>query len=403
MAERLLHAWPRAAMLLLAVWGAGPAAAQGQWSGQLATEARLFTQSPAHPGQRAGSLSIAFQPEYYRAWDEGRQSLVFTPFLRLDSRDAERSHADIRELSWIRASRDWELRLGIRKVFWGVTESQHLVDILNQTDLVENPDGEDKLGQPMINLALVRDWGTLDLFLLPGFRERTFPGVEGRLRPALVVDTGQPVYESSREERRVDTALRWSHYIGAWDLGLSHFHGTSREPRLVPGLDGDGRPVLVPYYDLIDQTGLTLQYVADDWLWKLETMRREGQGDTFTAAVGGFERTLVGLRDSALDLGLLLEYSFDDRKDRSPNPFANDLFLGTRWVFNDVDGTEILAGLFLDLDHHGRLYNLEASRRIGNAWRASAELRIWQAFPVTDPLHAFQADDHLLLELARYF
>jgi hypothetical protein len=380
-----------------------PATAQGEWSGQVSAEARLFRQAPAHPGQRAGSLSLAFQPEYYRAWDEGRQSLVFTPFLRLDSRDAERSHVDSRELAWIRASDDWELRLGIRKLFWGVTESQHLVDIINQTDLVENPDGEDKLGQPMLNLALIRDWGTLDLFLLPGFRERTFPGVEGRLRPALVVDTEHPVYESSREERRVDAALRWSHYIGAWDLGLSHFYGTSREPRLVPGLDSGGRPVLVPHYDVIHQTGLTLQYIGGDWLWKLETMRREGQGDTYTAAVGGFEYTLVGLRDSVMDLGLLLEYSFDDRKDTAPNPFENDLFLGTRWVFNDVDGTEILAGLFLDLDHQGRMFNLEASRRIGNAWRASAELRLWQGYPATDPLYGFRADDHLLLELARYF
>ncbi|MFN2337632.1 MAG: hypothetical protein ABR544_01520, partial [Gammaproteobacteria bacterium] len=264
-------------------------------------------------------------------------------------------------------------------------------------------DGEDKLGQPMVNLALVREWGTLDLFLLPGFRERTFPGIEGRLRPALVVDTEQAVYESAREERRIDAALRWSHYIGPWDLGLSHFHGTSREPRLLPGVDGDGQPVLVPRYDVIHQTGLALQRIAGDWLWKLELIRRSGQGDTFTAAVGGFEYTLVGLRESVMDLGLLLEYSFDDRKNAAPNPFENDLFLGTRWVFNDVDGTEILAGLFLVLDHHGRLYNLEASRRIGNAWRLSAELRVWQAFPVTDPLHAFQADDHLLVELARYF
>jgi hypothetical protein len=381
----------------------GVVLAQGQWSGQVAAEALLFRQSPAHPGQGAGSLSLALQPEYYRAWDEGRQSFTFTPFLRLDSRDPERSHGDIRELSWIRASLDWELRAGIRKVFWGVTESQHLVDIINQTDLVENPDGEDKLGQPMVNLALIREWGTLDLFLLPGFRERTFPGVEGRLRPHLPVDTGQPVYESSREERRVDTALRWSHYIGALDLGLSHFHGTSREPRLVPGLDGNGHPVLIPHYDVIHQTGMTLQYIAGDWLWKLETIRREGQGDTFTAAVGGFEYTLVGLRDSAMDLGLLLEYSFDDRGKAASNPFENDLFLGTRWVFNDVDGTEILAGMFLDLDHHGRLYNLEASRRIGNAWRASAELRLWQGYPATDPLYSLRADDHLLVELARYF
>ena len=54
--------------------------------------------------------------------------------------------------------------MGIDKVFWGVIESRHLVDYINQTDGVEDVDGEDKLGQPMINLGLQRDWGDLIFF-----------------------------------------------------------------------------------------------------------------------------------------------------------------------------------------------------------------------------------------------
>ena len=55
-----------------------------------------------------------------------------------------------------------ELRAGIGRVFWGVTESYHLVDVINQTDLVENVDRKDKLGQPLVNFTLVRDWGALE-------------------------------------------------------------------------------------------------------------------------------------------------------------------------------------------------------------------------------------------------
>ncbi len=378
-------------------------AGAGEWSGYVAGELRTFLQSPAFADQDASSLSLSAQPEYYHAWDNGDQSFLFVPFLRIDNRDPERSHVDIRELSWIKASRDWELRAGIRKVYWGVTESQHLVDIINQTDLVENPDGEDKLGQPMINFAWIQDWGTLDFFVLPGFRERTFPGADGRLRTALVVDTDHPQYESSREERHIDAALRWSHSMGDWDWGLSHFHGTSRDPQLLPGLDADGNPVLIPRYDIINQTGLSLQATKGDWLWKLEAIRRTGQGDTYSAATGGFEYTLVGIRDSAIDLGLLLEYSFDDRKDAAPTPFEDDIFIGTRWAFNDIQSTEILAGIFLDRDHDGRLYNIEASRRLGNEWKLTGELRIWGDYPQQDPLYSFREDDYLLVELARYF
>ena len=125
----------------------------GEWSGYLGTEFRYFTQDPRDPRQHDENFSLVFEPEYYHEWDKGTQSLAFVPFFRLDQHDNERTHFDIRELNWTKVAENWELRLGLRKVFWGVTEFQHLVDIINQTDLVENIDTEDKLGQPMINLA----------------------------------------------------------------------------------------------------------------------------------------------------------------------------------------------------------------------------------------------------------
>ena len=51
-----------------------------------------------------------------------------------------------------------------------------------------NPDGEDKLSQPMVNLALIRDWGAPDFFLLPYFRGRIFPGVKGKLQCCFEAD-----------------------------------------------------------------------------------------------------------------------------------------------------------------------------------------------------------------------
>lgn len=90
----------------------------------------------------------------------------------------------------------------MRKEFWGVAEARHLVDIINQTDEVENFDREDKLGQPMINLALINNWGTLDFFLLTGFRDRTFPGREGRLRTFPEIDVGEERYEKHGFEKK---------------------------------------------------------------------------------------------------------------------------------------------------------------------------------------------------------
>ncbi len=375
----------------------------GAWSGHAALQGRIYTQSPADPRQHGDVASVSFQPEYYHSWNDNRDSFLVVPFVRWDQHDEERSHADLRELAWIHAAPSWELRAGVRKVFWGVTESQHLVDIINQTDLVEDPDGEDKLGQPMVNLAWVRDWGTLDLFVLPYFRERTFPGSAGRLRPPLAVDTDQARYESAREQRHIDAALRWSRYLGDWDIGLSHYSGTRREPRLVPGFDDQGAPVLVPHYDLIRQTGLDVQMTRGAWLWKLEAIYRKGQGERFFAATGGVEYTLIGIGDGNADVGLVAEYLYDERGAKATTPFQNDVMVGLRLALNDVQSSAALLGAIVDSDSGATFYSLEASRRLGHQWKVDLEARAFVDVPVSDPLYGLHRDDYLQVELGYYF
>ena len=253
-------------------------------SGQSAISARMFLEDAPHAVQKNGSgFSASVEPEAVWEFDNGDE-LAFKPFLRLDLQDDKRTHGDIRELYWLRSERDYEVLVGFQKVFWGRAESNHLIDIINQTDAVESVDGEQKLGQPMLQLSTFQDWGTLRLFVLPGFRERTFVGREGRLRSALPVDGDAAIYASSAGQWRTDLALRYEHYIGNWDIGVAHFNGTDRDPIL----QNQGG-TLIPYYDVIDQTSVDLQYTTDAWLWKLEALTRSGEGEQFNAMVGGLE------------------------------------------------------------------------------------------------------------------
>lgn len=389
--------------LLLWLAAAGMPVEAGEWSGFASLEYQGFLRLPLYPEQHRAYFSAVLQPEFYHKLENSKDSFTFVPFVRADQHDPERRHADIRELTWLKVGEDYEWRLGIRKVFWGVTESQHLVDIVNQTDLVENIDTEDKLGQPMINLALIRDWGTLNFFALPGFRERTFPGVEGRLRTSPRVDTDQASYESARGRRHVDYALRWSKSISGWDIGLSQFYGTAREPRLLPGVDSAGAPVLIPRYDLIHQTGLDMQLTAGSWLWKLEAIRRRGQGPTYSALTGGLEYTFTGVFGTSMDLGLIAEYLYDDRGVNAPSPFQGDVMMGLRLAVNDVQGSEVLIGVIDDRRSHARMFNLEASRRIGRQFKLSLEARAFAGAPATDPTFFWRRDDYVQVELARYF
>ena len=381
----------------------------------LGLQTRTFADSGVY-GQDQFEASLSLELEYYRGWDNDSQSITFSPFLRFDSADSERTHGDIRDLFYSRVGPNWDLHVGVKRVFWGVTEFHHLVDIINQTDLVENIDTEDKLGQPMVQLSLVRDWGIVDLYALPGFRERTFPGTDGRVRlPFKVLDDAS--YESGARRKRVDAAVRWSHHVGPFEVGVHHFTGTSRDPMLQGEFTPGGELVLRPHYPVIDQTGIDAQAFYGDWAFKLEGISRSGFGDRYTAANVGFERTLVGAFGSRADLGLVAEYMFDERDEDAVNTlFEHDIAVGGRLHLNDFADTQALLGVIFDTDNDDYFLSLEASRRLSDTWQVSVEGRLFgggkqvrRDTPLGQLLSEdyktawLQQDDYLQVEFKKFF
>ena len=373
-----------ATLILASILGGG-AASGIEVSGRLDLESRWYYQDGAHPGQKSHATGFVVEPKLYAEDAEGR-SVTLAPFFRYDGADPRRTHFDMREAYLLvfgeLGDGEWELRLGADRVFWGVTESRHLVDIVNQTDLVEHPDEESKLGQPMAHLTFSGEWGVAEIFALPYHRERTFPGRAGRLRSQFVVDDKQVSYESAAEEWHVDLAARYSHSFGPLDLGISVFDGTSREPCLVcvlPRLSERGELLLVPHYEQIRQFGLDAQLTIESWLFKLEAIHRggasnqAGQEEDYAALVAGAEYTFNGIFGSAADLGLLAEWNYDRRRENAANVFDNDIFLGARLAFNDVQSTDLVASVLADADHSTRSMILEFNRRLSDRWSLHLE------------------------------
>ncbi len=386
----------------------------GEFSGYIGGQTRIFFEEPISSEQHNSYLSAVAEPEFFHDWDNGAQNLEVKLFYRIDQHDEQRTHGDIRELSWTgvfeNSHENWEVLAGISKVFWGVTETQHLVDIVNQTDQVENVDGEDKLGQPMIRFSTERDWGIVDLFILPGFRERTFPGAEGRPRPGAIVDTDRnAIYDFSAGKQHVDFAGRYSHYIGEWEFGVSLFTGTGREPTdFKPvAVSPTGETIVVPVYSLINQIGVDSQAFFGDWTWKLEaanTIVRSGAKKDINSfkTVAGFEYTLVGISDSSIDLGFVVEYHYSDQR-ISDTIFDNDLATALRFVLNDAQSTEILAGFTTDADTQTIGSFIEASRRLGESWTLEAQLRTFHGAKQGRPLFSFRFDNFVQIDLNYHF
>lgn len=463
---------------ILCLWSILPATAAGvaggdrpsksekppkdSWEFDFSVENRYFLYEPLLIDQQENYVSAAVNARFVRSWRRGREKVVFQPFYRYDAEDEERSHFDLREFYYLDSHRDYEYSLGVRKIFWGVTESQHLVDIINQTDAVENIDGEDKLGQPMLQLGLFsNDWGTLNVYALVGFRERTFAGREGRLRLIPKVSNDDATFESGAEHLRIDGAIRWTISAGDWDIGLSHFSGTSREPNYnlaldpnfaipaalaellpddalnnIPALLPDTLPdnffeqpsipleildravVLVPEYRVIDQTGLDINGIVGSWIFKLEAITRSGQGEIsgdttnfsydtskrYYASVGGTEYTLYQIFGTDADLGLIAEYNYDSRGENALTLFEDDVFVGGRLALNDVQGTSVLFGTLYDLDQHELFYSIEASRRITDSLVLNIEGRWFSNVNQANyPLNVFDNDDYIQTEVVYYF
>lgn len=408
----------RASAALLAgllILSAAPAAAETvfhEMTGRFTLEGRYFPQSSILDGQREHSLSLVAEPEAYFE-NEAGEGLVLKPFLRWDSADARRTHWDIREAYGLFFGEfedsEWELRAGIDKVFWGVAESRHLVDVINQTDLIESPDQEEKLGQPMVHFTWLNDLGAFEAFALPYFRKRTFQGRAGRLRSALFVDSDQSAYESGAEQHHLDVAGRYSHSIGALDFGLAWFEGTNRSPAFSLGFDGQGTPVLVPLYEQMRQFSLDAQVTTGAWLLKFESFWRDGERDAaeleedYLALVAGFEYTLYGIFGGDADLGLLMEFLYDGRDERATVVTEEDVFTAIRLAFNDEASTDILFGVMQDLDKPTRTLFLEANRRLDDNFSLGVEGTAFFNVDDADGQFSLRKDSFLQLDLTYYF
>ena len=381
-------------------------------NGKIISEGHYYPQTAAHKGQRDQTTSISTVIELYVENDAGH-SLTIEPFFLYDTSDNNRTHWDIREAYYLLFGQfsddQWELRLGFDTVFWGVAESRQLINIINQADLVSDASEDQKLGQPMVHFTWQNEYGTVETFLLPYFRTRTFPGRAGRLRTAIQVDTNQQTYESAAKQHHLDFAGRYSQNLGIADIGVSWFSGTNRNPTLILGLDRLNSPVLIPFYEQINQVSLDTQITTGQWLLKLESLFRDGEKnrvsleEDFYTMVGGFEYTWQNLLDNDTEISILTEILYDDRDKRATTIREKDIFIATRIALNNTADTNLLIGLFQDIGTPTRSLFIDASHRISDTMSFGLNGTAFLSTASQDIQAALRKDSHVQAHLTYHF
>lgn len=416
-----------------------------RFSANFEAELRYYPSQGLIKEQKDLFASLAFNPQM--DWqDEQRNHIINLELYGRDSRPkGNRSYADIREAYYLYAGEAWQIQAGISRVFWGVVESNHIVDVVNQSDILASATGTEKLGQPMLSFSLEQAWGNMDFFLLPYFRKREFPDGPERFRLGLsgidntfniepVFSDKRVYYQSSRQEKHVDVALRWNHYWGGFDMAVSAFSGTSREPLpILTDLQVGPKAIFSSYYEQLQQLGVELQYVYDGWAFKFESASRWQQSGNYHTVVSGFEYTFSDIAASSADVGLLVEYLWHNRKDisiekpslevldpsftslaapflrnnRIPSsylsPFNNDIFLGMRFALNNINGSYFLAGVIVDADDQTTAASFEGSTRLVDNLNLSLNVYVFSNASKESAFYAFRKDDQIELKLQWYF
>ena len=387
-------------------------------SGRLSTEAWLYPQSAAYPYQRSYAGGLALETTFYIENEQGT-SVTVTPFLRYDAGDPDRTYADFREAYLLMygdvGDGEWELRLGIDRVFWGVVELRSLVDIINQTDVIEHQNEKIKMGQPMVHFTWSGDWGALELFATTWHRARTYPGRRGRQRYELIVDQDMISYESGSKKWHIDLASRYSGLFGPLEIGLSVFNGTNREPTLLPKFI-DSVLVLAPYYEKIRQFGVDAQLARGSLLLKLEAIYRTGaknsrfierlknlEEENYTAFILGSEYTFYSIGGSNSDLVLFAEWVYDGRGRWATNALENDLFLAVRLGLNDPQSTEFILSVLGSLNKSSRVVAGEFKRRLSDSWFLHVETSAFLEIDKNDFMYYVRRDSFVKVNLAYSF
>ena len=365
--------------------------------GLVQPEFSIFTNGDGKHHQSKNNYSLFTKSNFISYLDERDAKITISAIARYDEKDSERRYIDFQKLKYEQYFENYTLKIGNEIIFWGVNESFNIIDIINQSNLAEDMTGTKKLGQPLLSLAYDNNYGTIDLYLMPYFIERKFPSKNGRPRLALEVDQNSITYESSSKEQKLDFALRYSMVYDDYDIGIAHFHGNNRAPQL------NINPSTLkfnPHYTTLSQTSLDIQATKGAWLYKLEALSAKDGNERHIGVAGGFEYTFYGIRDSQSDLGLVIEYSFDDR---NSYPFNNDSVAALRWTKNDINSTSLLAGMFIDMRGNSNRFIAEYEQRINNNIKLFIDATFNGSIDSQDFTYAFEEDSVFSIKLARYF
>lgn len=404
--------------------------AHAEWekSGDMTLETRQYVddgEDDTYENQRA--LEI----HYRGKGDFGKTFFTLSFGGRYDDQDKGRN------LLWpedIYMSRELSERVtfvaGSRIFNYSYMEAFHPLDVVNAVIIDVSFINADKMGEFVVGTEIEAWEGNLRLFLTPRPLRPILPGRESRLN--LDIDFNRSVWigQDGKEQDWSDHFLiSYEKSFDDFDLMLVTSKGMDRQRFLIGTEDytefngnifPDDADLFTPFYYERFFSGVNTVYNFDGFQLKgsLAYSYYLAEDEIFTA--GGLQRpydhTIVALgfekqfsHDGGVDSTLIIEGQkvFVDDRDIDNFPLQNDVFIGWRFAFNDVNSKELTIATMIDTskgDHEG-FSQFIYSQRFLESWRFQFFV-IDYYIPGDSNINAlglFEDREHASFQFTRYF
>lgn len=388
-------------------------------SGEVRMESRFFSKdSKAYTKDTNFGLftRLKVKSKHHRNWKENIRIVT-----RADKNDPSRAVFFFEDAYVQYEKGDFEFSFGPQMLNWSATEAFHPADIINSRNFDSNLENAEKIGEPMLKASYIGDESKHSLMIMPMLTKPILPSITNRLSLSGGVPMLEPLFieksgETSESEFYLQYGLRSEFTFDDFDLT---FHFVDHLDRTTPLIVVTGFGVQ-PLYLPVLQLGSTFQWVAEEWVYKVELAHRQFKALTHST-YGNLEvpdntQLAFGIEygwatSGGSDIVFILEgqsiFGPDEDERAAMSIFQKDLLFGTRYAFNDSKGQEIFASIILDMERSSEtLLNLDYKRRITGKWSMNSGLRIIdapqkEAAPVG--LELLDGANQIYFNLTRYF
>lgn len=411
--------------VLLGLLAAPPVWAGWSSKGELALEGRVFLDddNAATIDQGIGMMGRVQVDHRYKSFKERLRV-----YGRLDQQDPARTILVVEE-AWAQWKfKPFKLKVGFDLLNWTATEAFHPADIFNSRNLDSDLQNYEKVGEPMVSLAVKTPVGRFTLYHMPTFVQPILPSPASRLSfsPGQELGVSRLDVSGKLTDRwfAPQFGLRWRYAFDNADISMHAIHHQDRSQPSVIILDNAPSAL----FQTVTQIGGTYQHVVEAFVLKLEAAWRifhkpsdEEQGILFLDGSNGrpdHGRVAFGLEyglshEAGSESTLLLEAQSlvgTSRETASMlDTFQADVLVGYRFAFNDASSTSFIISGIADVEHLDEFIgSFSCERRFGETWIAKVSVRVLHTGdPVSQleakPLQRLRESDYVGLQLTRHF